>query len=260
MQRRQAHARVRIPGRIESLGPFEVPGFPSRELRLYRPGDDDGHTARPLLLAFDGQNAFGDEGTFAGGWHLHTAIDGLDRRRYVAPFVVAVPHGGDSRQDELTPWPMGGRGGRTDAFLDWVTRGLLPELERRLPVIRGPLGTALIGASWGALAAFYAHFRHPERFGGVIALSPSCWVGDFKIFDEVAARAAPAISRVYLDCGGREAGGRMLPAAQALAERLRGRGYSRRQLWWRPDAEGEHDEAAWRRRLPRALRFMYRRG
>jgi enterochelin esterase-like enzyme len=251
--------RRRQAGAIESLGWFEVPGFPSRELRLYRPAEDDRRTPRPLLLAFDGQNAFGDEGTFAGGWHLHAALDGMDRRRYVAPYVVAIPHGGETRQEELTPWPIEGRGGRTDAFLDWVVGALLPELEGRLPLIRGPLGTAVIGASWGGLAALYAHYRHPERFGGALALSPSCWVGDFAIFGFLSARPTPAVSRVYLDCGGREAGGRMLPAAQALAERLSERGYPRRQLWWRPDPDGEHNEAAWRRRLPRAVRFMYRR-
>lgn len=50
----------------------------------------------------------------------------------------------------------------------------------------------------------------------------------------------------------------MLPAAREMAALLRARGYSRRQLCWRPDPRGDHTEAAWRRRLPRALRFMYR--
>ncbi len=253
-------ASPRSPGRFEHLGHFDVPGFPSRPLTLYRPSADDGRTPRPVLFALDGQNAFGDEGTFAGGWHLHEAIDGLSPRRYVAPFVVAIPHGGDSRQDELTPWPMGGRGGRADAFLDWLTSSLIPHLEQRLPLVPGPVGTAIAGASWGGLAALYAHLRHPERFGGAIALSPSCWVGNFAIFDYLASRPTPWVSRIYMDCGAREAGGRMLPAAAALAERFAQRGYSRQQLWWRPDPKGEHNEAAWRRRLPRALRFFYRRG
>ena len=32
------------------------------------------------------------------------------------------------------------------------------------------------------------------------------------------------------------------------------------RLMWRADPRGTHSEAAWRRRLPAALRFMYRRG
>jgi len=75
----------------------------------------------------------------------------------------------------------------------------------------------------------------------------------------VDSHPSPAISRIYLDCGRYENDGQMLADAAELAERLRRRGYTRRQLWWRPDARGHHHEAAWRRRLPRALRFMYRK-
>jgi hypothetical protein len=31
--------------------------------------------ADPTLYLFDGQNVFGDEGSFAGGWHTHAAVD-----------------------------------------------------------------------------------------------------------------------------------------------------------------------------------------
>lgn len=247
----------RRTGRIESLGHFEVPGFPTRELRLYRPAEDDGRTRRPVLYLFDGQNVFADEGSFSGGWQTHAALDALDPRWYSVPFVVAIPSS-EARQDELTPWPMGDRGGRADRFLDWVARGLAPELGRRLPVIEGPVGHAVGGSSWGGLTAVYAHFRDPEVWGGALAISPSAWVGNFRIFDDLRHRGRPAISRLYMDCGALEASGRMLPAARALAEEVRARGYSRQQLWWREDPRGEHNERAWARRLPRALRFMYR--
>ncbi len=84
-------------------------------------------------------------------------------------------------------------------------------------------------------------------------------MGGGTIFRYLADRATPAISRVFLYCGGREGGGDMLPPARALAEHLRGRGYDRHQLMWREDSRGDHTEWYWRRQLPRALRFMYRR-
>lgn len=245
------------PGRIEALEEVEVRGFPRRTLRLYRPAEDDGRTPRPILYLFDGQNVFGDEGSFAGGWQVHRVIDGLDRRWYAAPFVVAIPSS-QQRQEELTPWPMDGRGGEADRFLDWVTFELVPALRRRLPVIDGPVGHAVGGSSWGGLTALYAHLRNPEQWGGALSLSPSAWVANFRIFDVLRGLGRPAISRIYLDCGALEAGGRMLPAARALADELRARGYRRDELWWRPDPRGAHDERAWARRLPRALRFMYR--
>jgi predicted alpha/beta superfamily hydrolase len=108
--------------------------------------------------------------------------------------------------------------------------------------------------------ALRGHFRFPHLFGGALALSPSCWVGDFAIFEDLRRRPLPSISRIYLDCGGREAEGRMLPPARALAQELKARGYSGEQLRWVEDPEADHLESEWRKRLPGAVRFMYRRG
>ncbi|MFN4140793.1 alpha/beta hydrolase [Aestuariivirga sp.] len=248
------------PGRFEWFGPHAPMGFAPRAVRVYLPPDFRPDVPRPALYVFDGQNAFGDEGTFSGGWHLHTALDRLDPARYVAPIVFAIPHDPARRQEELVPWAMEGRAGEADRFLDWIVHGLIPATRARYPILPGALGAALGGASWGGSLALYGHFRHPHAFGGALCLSPAFWVGNFAVFDWIAAQPTPPISRVYLDCGGREAEGRMLPPAAEMARRLAARGYGRRQLWWRPDPDGEHTEAFWRRRLPRAVRFLYRRG
>ena len=58
----------------------------------------------------------------------------------------------------------------------------------------------------------------------------------------------PIVSRVYLDCGAKEAGGRMLPVCAQLAEHLRQRGYGPTQVRWRPDPRGTHNEQHWKRR------------
>lgn len=247
------------PGRIEPLGRFEPPGFAPREIRVYLPPDFDPGEPRPALYVFDGQNVFGDEGSFAGGWRLHEALDRLDLARYVRPLVFAIPSDPHRRQEELVPWPMEGRPGEADRFLDWLVGGLIPHTRERFAIVAGSLGAVLGGASWGGSLALYGHYRHPFHFGGALCLSPAFWVGGFAIFDWLADRPTPGISRIYLDCGAHEAEGRMLAAAEAMAERLRGRGYPRRQLWWRPDPRGHHTELDWRRRLPRAVRFMYRR-
>lgn len=249
--------RAKPPGSFRDVGPFHVPGFSSRSVHVYAPAGADG-SPRPVLFLFDGQNVFHDAPWNTGGWYIHEAIDGLDPRKTVVPWLVAIPHG-DRRQDELTPWPTRGQGGRADVFLDWVIHTLIPTMHRELPILPGALGTAVGGASWGGLLALYAHYRNPEVFGGALCLSPSCWVGEGQIFQYLARRPTPSISRVYLYCGGGEGGGDMLPPARALAEHLRSRGYPRRQLMWREDPHGDHLESYWRRQLPRALRFMYQR-
>ena len=85
----------------------------------------------PLLLMFDGQNIFDDGPSFAGGWHLHAAVErrARSRRRAVAPVVLGLEHGGVLRMRELNPFAPDGR---LDAQLDWIEGTLLPDVRARL--------------------------------------------------------------------------------------------------------------------------------
>ncbi len=209
-----------------------------------------------MLVMFDGQNVFDDHGSFAGGWRVHRAIDQLGRKR-ARPLVVGIDHGHAGRIDELTPWGRGGRAGHADSFVGWLVDHLIPDLRRRYRIIDGPAGVLVAGSSLGGLAATFAHFKWPEVFGGVLAMSPSFWLGHPKIFDLVAARPKPWTSRVYLDAGAKEGGGGAARNVNRMAALLRSRGYGDHDLLLKIDPNGSHDERTWRRRLPAALRFFY---
>ena len=75
----------------------------------------------------------------------------------------------------------------------------------------------------------------------------------------IGERDRPMISRVYLDVGGREAGGRLSNGVKRMADQLEGRGYEKGQFLYRYEERAGHNEQAWRRRLPRALRFMMKK-
>lgn len=250
-------SRAPRPGHFASLGTWTPLGFAPREVRAWVPDDVAG--PRPALFLLDGQDAFSDPSAAGGGWQVEQAVSRLDPRWTISPIIVAIPHAREARIDELTPWPIDGRGGRAFDLLAAIAHDLVPRVRARFELPGGALGAVLGGASWGGLCALLGHFEHPGVFGGALCLSPALWVGGFAAFDWLEHQPTPPFSRVYLDCGALEAEGRMLPPAAELARRLGGRGYARRQLWWRPDPHGEHTEAAWRRRLPRALRFMFRR-
>jgi predicted alpha/beta superfamily hydrolase len=89
-------------------------------------------------------------------------------------------------------------------------------------------------------------------------MSPSFWVGDGAILDWVRDQPRPPFSRVYLDSGMREGRGTLLPLVARLAGHLAARGYGDLNLRFRTDPKGLHSEQSWRRRLPAALRFLYR--
>jgi len=245
------------------MGSFEhvtytIPDVGERTVRVFLPRGHDGKRARPALYMFDGQNVFDDGPSFAGGWHVHEAIDKLSPRRFIVPAVVAVDHGGAQRISELGPWPFRGAASKTDRILDWMARTLLPAVEARYHLAGGPVGRAVSGSSMGGLAALYAHFRRPDLFGGAIAMSPSLWFAAGRLLAFIAGEPTPYVSRVYVDCGARE-GGRMVGMARDLARQLAARGYGADRLLFREDARGAHNEKDWRRRMPKALRFMYRK-
>jgi trehalose-phosphatase len=246
------------PGETQILGPLAVPGHKPRLVRVYLPSTFTPEGPSFALYMFDGQNMFDDHPSFAGGWHLHEAVERMARGKRPAPVVIGIDHGGSKRIDELSPFEMQTGAGGLDGLLDWIVDSLIPRLAAELPLIPGPVGAVVGGSSMGGLAALYAHFRKPRDFGGALAMSPSFWVGDGRILRWVRAQPTPALSRIYLDCGVREGRGTLLPQVATMAAHLANRGYDPDHLLLRADPRGAHSEASWRRRLPRALRFFYR--
>jgi enterochelin esterase-like enzyme len=245
------------PGTLHALGPFAVPGLAARQVRVYLPSDYDPGTPRDALYLFDGQNVFDDGPSYAGGWHVHTAVERRVERGRPAPVVVGIDHGGRERISELSPFDFRERTGRLELLLDWIVGGLMPALAAALALVPGAAGAVAGGSSMGGLAALYAHFRHPEAFGGALSMSPSFWVADGEILRWVAEQPVPETSRVYLDGGAREDRGGLLPLVAAMAAHLANRGYDADRLMFRPDARGAHYERSWSRRTPKALRFFY---
>ena len=234
-----------------------VTGFGERRVRTFLPSAYDGTKPFPILVLFDGQNAFDDAGSFAGGWYAQDAVERLGKARS-RPIVVAVDHGHAGRIDELAPYRRDGKPGRADAFVGWIASHLVPDLRKKHEVVAGPAGVLVGGSSLGGLAATYAHFRWPETFGGALAMSPSFWLGSPKIFDFVGQAGVPWTSQVYLDCGLGEGRGMMHRDAARMATLLRTRGYADDRLLFKSDPKGVHGERAWRRRFPAALRFFYK--
>ncbi len=261
-QRPPRLARIVRPGRLVVSRPQSVPGLahPLRLTVYLPPGYEETDERFPVAYLFDGQNLFGDEGSYSGGWHLHDHLDARAARGKRVPIVVGIHHGGSSRFQELSPWPV--EDPRTEAqgdrLLDWIVGSLGDLVSSDLRVLGGPENTLLGGSSLGGLLALYGFARHPGFFGRALVMSPSLWVNDGAIFAYVARARIWGDPRLYLDCGGREARGYAIEHARWMVRLLVRKGFmAGRHFMWRPDVRGSHNERAWRRRLPKALRFLY---
>jgi predicted alpha/beta superfamily hydrolase len=249
-------------GKFVDLEPIVVRGLGARRVRAYEPAHRKGDEKRSVLILFDGQNVFGNEGSYAGGWFAHEAADQLGRWKPTPPLIVAIDHGNGARIDELTPFNDGRRGGKLDALTDAIVRTVLPRVHARFDLVYGPGGHYVGGASLGGLAALYMHLRRPEVFGGAISMSSSLWFTQSKVDAFIRAQSNPYRSRIYLDAGALEGDGTIPRLTRHLGAELRTRGWrppeSKRdlRLLVKIDPKGRHNEKAWRKRLPKALRFI----
>jgi len=75
---------------------------------------------------------------------------------------------GDSR--------FGPVGARAHAYSEWVARTLVPYVDEHYRTRKTPASRAMLGWSLGALNAFNLGWQYPEVFGTVGAFSPSFWL------------------------------------------------------------------------------------
>jgi len=249
--------RRTAPGRLEVLHAVESRELGNRrDILVYLPASyEKNDKPYPVLYMHDGQNLFDPTTSFAGEWGVDSALAKAPRKGRKA-IVVGIPNAGIERIREYSPF-VDSRigGGKGDAYLDWIEQTVKPLIDERYRTVRGPEGTGIGGSSLGGLISLYAFFRSPARYGFVAALSPALWFGDRQIFRFVQS-AAYVRGHIYLDVGTREGEGTLANARQ-MRDHLLEKGYLRgRDLMWVEDKGGVHNEAAWGRRLRKALPFL----
>jgi len=241
----------------------------SRRITVLRPRRrrQAGATPYPVLYLNDGQNLFDPARAFGGvPWNVQETVDRLVRQRAIPPLlVVGIDHGGVLRNreylpitDERNPYsrdPLG------DHYADFVTRELMPFIERHYPVARGAASTGFGGSSYGAIAALHTTLVNPGKFGRLLIESPSLYVGNRHLLRQ-ASLAQRWPSRVYLGVGTAETSRpdwneETVGDVRRLEAILRAGGLGPRRLKIVIEEGATHSERAWARRLPGALRFLF---
>lgn len=245
----------------------------TRDLLVYLPPSYEASDARyPVIYMHDGQNLFDPATSYAGEWQVDETMEMLAAEGLEA-IVVGVPNVGRSRLDEYSPFVdrrLGG--GQGHRYLDFLVETVKPLIDANFRTDPEPASTAIVGASMGGLISLCGFFRHPEVFGLAGVMSPSLWFADRAIFDYV--RQAPTNpGRLYLDTGTHESpptrgllaglratlrSRRYMSDTQHLYGLLLSKGYRARQtVLYLEEPGGTHSEAAWARRFPEALRFLF---
>jgi predicted alpha/beta superfamily hydrolase len=221
----------------------------------------------PALYLNDGQNLFDPARSFIGvTWGVRETVNRLVRRGLIPPLiVVGIDHGGQRRAREFLPveddrnrdsrHPLG------RAYVEFVTRDVMPFVQRRYPVDRRASSNGIGGSSYGAVAALFAVLDRPGVFGRLLLESPSLYVGDAYLLRR-ARRAERWPGRVYLGVGTAETSRQdwneeTVEDVRKLDGILRRARLGPRRLMTKIEAGASHTEAAWAARLPEALTFLF---
>ena len=227
--------------------------LPSRALRrdahvtLYIPARMRRDRRMPLLVVHDG-------GDFLHFSSMGTVLDNLMHRRLMADCVVAFTHPGDRLREYAG----------SAAHSRFLTTELVPRVEGSLHLRGDARGRALMGASFGGIAALAAAVRAPRFYGGLLLASPSLRFseatapGTFgEVFEPVvrfvnSVRASPkkVADRVFLTFGAFEPlaipDRAMVPVLERMCDELRV-----------VEALDGHNWINWRDRLLEGLGWLF---
>lgn len=262
---------TRVSGTVKVLPGVRSPELGNaRDLLVYLPPSyARGSATYATLYMHDGQNLFDESTSFAGEWRVDETIEDLSGSG-VEAIVVGIPNAGDRRLEEYSPWkdPVHG-GGLANAYLRFVVATVKPLIDAAFRTAGSRERTGILGSSMGGLVSLYAFFERPDVFGLAGAMSPS--VGFARQGLLRFLEAAPFVpGKIYMDVGTREGAPRrrdplkLRRASSAYVRQVRRardvlvrKGYAPgRDLLYVEEEGAIHDEPAWARRLPAALRFL----
>jgi len=239
----------------------------TRLLRVWLPPDYDGwgETRYPVLYLNDGQNLFNPATAFAGvHWQVGETAMRLISAQRIPPLIIVGIDNTKNRACEYIPYrsrdprvlkPQG------KCYPDFLQREVMPLIEDRYSVLKGPENTGLGGSSLGGLITLYTQLAAPAVFGRLLVESPSLFVAKRKILEE-SRRARSWPQRMYLGVGTRETGQaekdeRVVDDVRELEASLREAGLDETRLKVRVAEGATHSESAWAARFPEALEFLY---
>jgi predicted alpha/beta superfamily hydrolase len=240
----------------------------TRLLRVWLPPDYDGWGANryPILYLNDGQNLFDPATAFAGvHWQVGETATRLIAEQKIRPLIIVGIDNTKNRASEYIPYRSKDPrvvNAKGKCYPEFLQREVMPLIEGRYSVLRGPENTGLGGSSLGGLITLYTQLATPGVFGRALIESPSLFVANRKILEE-SRRFRNWPLRTYVGVGTREVGdaekdAKVVADVRELETIMREAGLDEQRLKVRIAEGATHSETAWAARFPEALEFLYK--
>jgi predicted alpha/beta superfamily hydrolase len=242
--------------------------IPSREVRVWLPpGYGEENSRYPVIYFHDGQNVFRPGGPFGCWFAEDAAAEEIKAGRMREAIIVAIPNNdadmGKARMteyqppDDVNPRDPSRGLGICDRYAAFLIGKVKPAIDEKFRTLPDRENTAVAGASMGGLVSLWLGLN-TDVFGAVGVFSPAFWTSP-NFTEKVKKGAKKQGLRIYMDMGTQEKGnltGDYWEDALAVREALLKQGYVEGENFlWNPGEGDEHNEKAWAKRLPVALRF-----
>jgi len=276
----------RMAARMLDFDGVKAAPLPDQRLSIWLPPGYDASSKRyRVLYMHDAQNLFDPAvSNFNKVWAADTAMLGHAKATGEDPWViVGIWSPGADRYRQYMPQPAynaagpdlqaqmdafgNGKSIVSHAYIDWIAGTLKPWVDQHLRTQTGPQETAIIGSSMGGLISLYAFLEHPQIFGRAGCVSTH-WPGTAPQevgqtnaemlgiwLDFIGERLGqPSNRKLWFDHGNATLDAHYPPYQAAIDAQIAATDWIRRQHWesrFYPGAE--HEENAWKERLPDVL-------
>lgn len=208
----------------------------SRYYYVYTPPgyDPNGSKRYPVLYLLHGNNGRPEDWSMAG--RANFMADNLIAEKKIQPMIIVMPWG--------HAVPFGGLQGENDAkFDEYLTKEVIPAVDKKFRVMDGRTNRAIMGLSMGGRHAIKTGLSHLDLFAYIAGYS-AAGIPDFSTrFKDLLADAAGTnakLKMLWIGCGRQDS---LFGANETLANTLSA---AKINLTYAP-SEGQHDYFFWRR-------------
>ncbi|WP_299032736.1 alpha/beta hydrolase [uncultured Anaerococcus sp.] len=216
-----------------------------------------------FLYFFDGANLYDKEESFIGEvWALDKAIETIGLRANFVGIYCAEGEEGRARTNEYSPFEkFTNREAREKLYPKGILTGkfiieeLIPLVEKNRKASSRLIG----GSSMGGVMSLYMGSTYPDYFDKILAMSTHFILEPVGMGEILKKYYHKNKQRIYLDTGTKEFDDEIIQKSYvSLSQMAYGFLKDRMDIKYVIDEGGRHNEKYWQKRLPAALRYLYK--
>ncbi len=238
---------------------FEIPQLnTNRRIWIYLPPDYTTTSKKwSVFYLHDGQNLFDDKTSYSGEWQIDEALNNIFNQTNKSAIIVGIDNGGEQRIAELSAFKNEKYGGGDgEKYVQFITQTLKPYIDNHYRTKTSKKHTIIGGSSLGGLISVYAAVKSPEIFGKILAFSPAFWFNSKEMNAFIQTSKNRLKHQKYYFVQGKFEDEGMDKETLKVIENLKSKGVKPKNIFFRIDEDGKHNEKYWRREFPAAFLWL----